>query len=214
MRPRVVVGISGASGAALGVRVVELLAGSGQSEVHLVVTPGGERTLGLEVGRDAQSRLSSLVVQRHAIDDVGASVASGSFRTLGMIVAPCSMRSLSSIAAGTGDNLLVRAAGVHLKERRRLILAVRESPLHLGHLRAMTTVSEYGAVVAPIAPTFYLGPKTIAEMIDQMAHRLVDLLGLTLDGRKEWLGTNGSSWVLGHMTATQTATTNANKSEQ
>lgn len=188
MKPRVVVGISGASGAALGIRVVELLANARKYEVHLVITPSGERTLGYEVGPDACSRLNGLVTQRHRIDDVSASVASGSFQTVGMIVAPCSIRTLSAIATSAADNLLTRAADVHLKERRRLVLVVRESPLHLGHLRAMTTVSECGAIIAPLVPAFYLKPRTIDDIIDQVARRAIALLGVELARPVEWTG--------------------------
>src|SRR3569832_1948595 len=152
--PRIVVGISGASGAALGVRVVELLAATKQCELHLVVTPSGERTLTHEVGEDALPRIAAMAARHHSIDNIGASIASGSCRTAGMIVAPCSIRTLSAIAASAADNLLVRAADVQLKERRRLVLMVRESPLHLGHLRAMVSVTEIGAIVAPPVPAF------------------------------------------------------------
>jgi 4-hydroxy-3-polyprenylbenzoate decarboxylase len=177
-RTRVVVGISGASGAALGVRVVELLAGPAGCAVHLVVTHGGERTLAEEVGPDALARLSALVAQRHDVDDLGAVIASGSFRTSGMIVAPCSIRTLSGVATCADATLLIRAADVHLKERRRLVLLVRETPLHLGHLRAMLAATEQGAIIAPPVPAFYLRPRTVADMVEQMACRAVDLLGL------------------------------------
>ena len=175
---RVVVGISGASGAALGVRVVEMLAGLAECEVHLVVSAAGVRTLAHEVGPDALARLAALARRVHPIEDIGAAIASGSFRSAGMIVAPCSIRTLAAIAASNADNLVVRAADVHLKERRRLVLMVRESPLHLGHLRAMAAVTEYGAIVAPPVPAFYLKPATLAEAVDDMARRAIDLLGL------------------------------------
>jgi 4-hydroxy-3-polyprenylbenzoate decarboxylase len=177
-RPRVVVGISGASGAAIGVRVVELLTGAAGCAVHLVVTHPAERTLAEEVGPDALDRLSALVERRHDVDDFGAAIASGSFRTSGMIVAPCSIRSLSGIANSADATLLMRAADVHLKERRRLVLVVRETPLHLGHLRAMVAATEQGAIIAPPVPAFYLRPSTMAEAIEQMARRAVDLLDL------------------------------------
>jgi 4-hydroxy-3-polyprenylbenzoate decarboxylase len=185
--PRIIVGISGASGAALGVRIVELLAAGGQCEVHLVVTRSAERTLAHEAGPDALGTISGLAARRHPIDDVGASIASGSFRTAGMIVAPCSIRTLSAIAASAADNLLVRAADVQLKERRRLVLMVRESPLHLGHLRAMTAATEIGAIIAPPVPAFYHKPASLDEAIDHMARRAIDLLG----GR---FGTATSEW--------------------
>jgi 4-hydroxy-3-polyprenylbenzoate decarboxylase len=132
------------------------------------------------------------VTQRHSFDDIGASIASGSFRTAGMIVAPCSIRSLSAIARSAADNLLTRAADVHLKERRRLVLVVRESPLHLGHLREMAAVTEMGAIVAPPVPAFYLRPRSIAELVDHMARRAVALLDIpiALPGI-EWTGTAG-----------------------
>ncbi len=184
---RVVVGISGASGAALGVRLVELLAGLPECELHLVVSAAGARTLEHEVGPDTLARLAVLARRVHPIEDIGASIASGSFRSAGMIVAPCSIRTLAAIAASNADNLLVRAADVHLKERRRLVLMVRESPLHLGHLRAMAAVTEYGAIIAPPVPAFYLKPASLAEAVDDMARRAIDLLGLTQRGlAREW----------------------------
>jgi 4-hydroxy-3-polyprenylbenzoate decarboxylase len=187
---RVVVGISGASGAAVGVRVVEILAREAGAEIHLVVSAAAERTIAHEVDDGALARLSALAYRRHAIDDIGASIASGSFRTIGMIVAPCSIRTLSAVAASAAENLLVRAADVHLKERRRLVLLLRETPLHLGHIRAMAQATEIGAVVAPLAPPFYMKPATIAEMIDQMARRAVAQLGVEWGcaGAPEWSG--------------------------
>lgn len=188
-RPRIVVGISGASGSALGVRIVELLAATGQCELHLVVTSAGERTLALEAGEDALPRIAALAACHHANSDIGASIASGSYRTAGMIVAPCSIRSLSAIAASATDNLLVRAADVQLKERRRLVLMVRESPLHLGHLRAMAAVTEFGAIVAPPVPAFYARPATLAEAVDHMARRAIGLLDAELGiSMREWEG--------------------------
>jgi len=188
-RPRIVVGISGASGAALGVRVVELLAAAGQCELHLVVTRAGERTLAHEVGSDALPRIAALAACHHANADIGARIASGSYRTAGMIVAPCSIRTLSAIAASATDNLLVRAADVQLKERRALVLMVRESPLHLGHLRAMAAVTEFGAIVAPPVPAFYARPATLAEAVDQMARRAIGLLDVEVGiSSREWEG--------------------------
>jgi 4-hydroxy-3-polyprenylbenzoate decarboxylase len=175
-RPRIVVGISGASGAALGVRIIELLSEIGQHDIHLVVTPSAERTLAHEVGPHALPAISAMVRRHHSNDDVGASIASGSFRTAGMIVAPCSIHTLSAIATGAADNLLTRAADVHLKERRKLVLMVRETPLHLGHLRAMTAATEIGAIIAPPVPAFYHKPASIAEMIDHLARRAISLL--------------------------------------
>lgn len=185
---RVVLALAGASGAAIGVRIGELLAEAG-CETHLVVTKAAERTLAHEVGADALGRLEGLVHHRHAIDDVGAAIASGSLATAGMIVAPCSMRVVGAIAATIAGDLLVRAADVHLKERRPLILMPREAPLHLGHLRALTAVTEYGAVVMPPMPAFYLRPTSIEAMIDELARRALALLRLpNTIAPTAWLG--------------------------
>ena len=191
---RVIVGISGASGAAIGLRIVELLAETRTCEVHLVVSPAAERVLVDEAGADALPRLRERASHCHRYDDIGASIASGSFRTAGMIVAPCSIRSLSAIASGILDNLLVRAADVQLKERRKLVLLVRESPLHLGHLRAMTQATEIGAIIAPPVPAFYLKPDSVSAAIDHIARRAVQLLDLTVTrvAHAEWSGGAGS----------------------
>jgi 4-hydroxy-3-polyprenylbenzoate decarboxylase len=184
-----VVGISGASGAALAMRVLELLSASGRCETHVVVTPAAARTLAHEVGNDALLRIGAMATALYDVDDIGAAIASGSFRTKGMIVVPCSIRTLSAIAASAADNLLVRAADVHLKERRRLVLAVRETPLHLGHLRAMAAVTEIGAIVAPPVPAFYARPASLDEMVDHMALRMLGLLDLDLGlAMEEWRG--------------------------
>jgi 4-hydroxy-3-polyprenylbenzoate decarboxylase len=194
---RVVVGISGASGARIGLRVVELLGAKCAAEVHLVVSRPAERTVAHEAGDAALDLVTRSAARRYENDDIGAAIASGSFHTAGMIVAPCSMRTVSAIAAGNSDNLLVRAADVHLKERRRLVLVVRESPLHLGHLRAMATVTEYGAIVVPATPAFYLNPASIEEVVDQIARKGVDLLSLgasTLS--RSWDGLDATNdWV-------------------
>lgn len=189
MTPRVVVGISGASGALLGTRLVELLAEAGRVDIHLVVSTAAEATIAHEVGPDALVALKRRASVVHRIDAIGASIASGSFETSGMIVAPCSMRTLSAIAMSLSDNLLVRAADVHLKERRRLVLLARETPLHLGHLRSMLAVTEMGAIVAPPVPAFYRRPKTVGDIVDATAMRAIDLLGLGLDlDRDRWAG--------------------------
>jgi 4-hydroxy-3-polyprenylbenzoate decarboxylase len=186
--PRVVLGLSGASGAAIGLRVAEILADGGV-ETHLVVTAAAERTLAHEIGPGALARLQALVHVRHAVDDIGAAIASGSFHTAGMIVAPCSMRVVGAIASIAASDLLIRAADVTLKERRRLVLVARESPLHLGHLRAMCAVTEAGAIVAPPVPAFYLKPTSVAAIVDHVAHRAVDLLDLAgLPRAAEWTG--------------------------
>lgn len=177
-RERVVLGISGASGAAIGVRIAELLGQLPEIETHLVISPAAERTLTIEVGSDAIGRLECRVTKRYPSEDIGAEIASGSVPTAGMIVAPCSMRTLSGIACGIADNLIVRAADVHLKERRPLVLVARESPLHLGHLRAMAAVTEFGAIVAPPVPSFYLRPERLSDVIEQIALRTINLLRL------------------------------------
>lgn len=190
-RKRIVLGVSGASGASLAVRIATLLGVLPDVETHLVVSEAAERTLAHEVGPVGLRDLEKAVACRHPIRDIGASIASGSFRTAGMIIAPCSMRTTSAIAAGLADTLLTRAADVHLKERRRLVLVVRESPLHLGHLRAMASVTEYGAIVAPAVPAFYLRPTTATEIVDQIARRTIDLLALDLPPfAAAWPGTD------------------------
>ncbi len=178
MTRRVVIGITGASGAALGLRIVERLARRSDIETHVILSPAGERTLLHEVGVDAHARIVQYASVLHSCDNIGASIASGSFETAGMIVAPCSMRSLAAIASGITDNLIIRAADVHLKERRPLILLARETPLHLGHLRNMVAVTEMGAVVMPPVPAFYQLPEDVAAIIDHLAARAIDLLRL------------------------------------
>ncbi len=187
---RVIVGISGASGAAIGFKILERLAEARTIETHLVISPAAERTLATEIDPEAPARARGLASQCHDHRDIGASIASGSFRTAGMIVAPCSMRSLCAIAYGQLGDLLTRAADVQLKERRRLVLLARESPLHLGHLRAMAQVTEYGAIIAPPVPAFYLKPPDIAAIVDLIALRAIGLLGLDLDelAATEWHG--------------------------
>jgi len=177
-RPGIIVGISGASGAAIGARIVERLADNPHCAVHLVVSPAAERTLTEEVGADALPRLRAIAFRNYLHSDIGAAIASGSFPVAGMIVAPCSIHTLSAIAWGQLDNLLVRAADVQLKERRRLVLMVRESPLHLGHLRAMLQATEIGAIIAPPLPAFYLKPQSLTDVIDQIACRAINLLNV------------------------------------
>jgi flavin prenyltransferase len=178
-KKRVVLGVSGASGAAIALRIGELLAKFPGIELHLVVSQAATRTFLHEVGPDALVRLIDLCDHHHAIKDIGASIASGSFRTAGMIVAPCSMRTLAGIATGLADNLLIRAADVHLKERRPLILLARETPLHLGHLRNMVAVSEMGGTIMPPVPAFYHRPQSVADIIEHIARRAIDLLHLS-----------------------------------
>jgi flavin prenyltransferase len=182
--PRLIVGISGASGVIYGARLLELLQPL-PVETHLVITRAAEVTLALETDlKPAVVRARADVV--HAIGDMAAPISSGSFRTIGMIVAPCSIRSMAEIASGATTTLLARAADVVLKERRRLVLMVRETPLHTGHLRTMTALSEMGVVIAPPVPAFYAKPTTIAEMIDQTLGRVLDLFGLDTGLVRRW----------------------------
>jgi flavin prenyltransferase len=182
--PRLIVGVSGASGAIYGARLLELLRPL-PVETHLVISRTAEVTLGLETDlKPASVRALADVV--HAAGDMAAPISSGSFRTIGMIVAPCSVRSMSEIASGVTTSLLTRAADVVLKERRRLVLVVRETPLHTGHLRTMTALSEMGAVIAPPVPAFYARPETIADVVDQTLGRLLDLFGLDTGTVKRW----------------------------
>ncbi|SEH69426.1 UbiX family flavin prenyltransferase [Paracoccus alkenifer] len=184
---RVVLGVSGASGAVLALACARHLRAAGAA-VELVVSPMGRRTLREEIGPDALDGLAALADHVHPAGDVGATIASGSFPTQGMIVAPCSMRSLAAIAHGLDDNLLTRAASVHLKERRPLVLLTREAPLTLAHLRNMTAATEMGAVVMPPVPAFYLRPQGVDEIADQIAARAVDLLRLAPPRAAAWGG--------------------------
>jgi len=188
---RLIVGISGASGVIYGVRVLDALRELGV-ESHLVVTRAALLTLSQETDLSAEDLLGRADVS-HRLNDVGASIASGSFRTMGMIVAPCSVRTMSEIATGVTSTLLTRAADVVLKERRPLVLMVRETPLHLGHLRTMTALSEMGAIIAPPLPAFYAKPASIAEMVDQSVGRALDLFGLDWSAVRRWDGLKGSS---------------------
>jgi 4-hydroxy-3-polyprenylbenzoate decarboxylase len=183
-RPRLIVGISGASGVIYGARLLELLRPL-PVETHLVMSRTAEVTLALETDlKPAVVRSRADVV--HVIGDLAAPISSGSFKTIGMVVAPCSIRSMAEIASGVTTTLLTRAADVVLKERRRLVLVVRETPLHTGHLRTLTALSEMGAVIAPPVPAFYAKPDTIAEMIDQTLGRVLDLFGLDTGVVKRW----------------------------
>lgn len=182
---RIIVGISGASGAALGVRALQALRGVPELEVHLVMSPAGKRTLLEETdwSVDAVEALAH-VVHRHA--DIGASVASGSFRTQGMIVAPCSIKTLAEIAHSHSANLLTRAADVCLKERRRLVLLVRETPLHLGHIDLMAQATRCGAIVMPPVPAFYTRPASLDDVIDHTVGKALDLFDLPHRLVKRW----------------------------
>ena len=181
---RLIVGISGASGAFLGLRALDACRELGV-ESHLVMSKSAALTLSQEANltpADAAARADVV----HKVGDVGASIASGSFKTLGMIIAPCSVRTMSEIATGVTSSLLTRAADVVLKEKRRLVLMVRETPLHLGHLRTMTALAEMGATIAPPMPAFYARPASIEEMIDQSVGRALDAFGLDWAPVKRW----------------------------
>jgi 4-hydroxy-3-polyprenylbenzoate decarboxylase len=186
---RLIVGISGASGVIYGVRMLDALRELGV-ESHLVVTRAALLTLSQETDLSADDLMGRADVT-HRLNDVGATIASGSFRTLGMIIAPCSVRTMSEIATGVTSTLLTRAADVVLKERRPLVLMVRETPLHLGHLRTMTALAEMGAIIAPPLPAFYAKPASIAEMVDQSVGRALDLFGLDWSAVRRWDGLKG-----------------------
>ena len=186
-KPRIVVGISGASGAVYGVRLLRALRETGGVESHLVVSDAGWRTLAHETDIGPQEA-AALADHLHDVRDVGASLASGSFRCAGMVVAPCSMRTLAAVAHGLADNLLTRAADVALKERRRLVLMVRETPLNLAHLRNMMEVTRMGAVVCPPMPAFYTRPASIDELVDASVARVLDLLELAHGVGTRWPG--------------------------
>ncbi|ADV00856.1 UbiX family flavin prenyltransferase [Alicycliphilus denitrificans] len=184
---RIIVGISGASGAVYGARLLQALQGMEGVESHLVVSHAGWLNLRHELDME-RAEVEALADHVHDLADVGASIASGSFAAHGMVVAPCSMRTLAAIAHGLADNLLTRAADVVLKERRRLVLLTRESPLHLVHLRNMATVTELGAICCPPMPAFYQRPTTIGEIVDHSVARALDLLGLDNDLAPRWQG--------------------------
>jgi 4-hydroxy-3-polyprenylbenzoate decarboxylase len=183
-QPRLIVGISGASGVTYGLRALDACRELGV-ETHLIMS----RAAALTLAQETQLSVSD-VQQRadvsHKVGDVGASVASGSFPTLGMIIAPCSVRTMSEIASGVTSSLLTRAADVTLKERRPLVLMVRETPLHLGHLRTLVKLAEMGAVIAPPLPAFYAKPQSLEEMVDQSVGRALDLFGLSWRAVKRW----------------------------
>jgi 4-hydroxy-3-polyprenylbenzoate decarboxylase len=185
--PRVVLGIAGASGAALGLSALRQLIAAG-AEVDLVASAAARRTLAAECGAGAWDEIGRLATQVHDVADIGASIASGSVPVAGMIVAPCSMRTLAAIAHGLDDNLLTRAAGVQLKERRRLVLLAREAPLTLAHLRNMTAVTEMGAIILPPVPAFYLNPSSVSDIVDQIAARAIDLLAISPPSALQWSG--------------------------
>jgi 4-hydroxy-3-polyprenylbenzoate decarboxylase len=185
---RLIVGITGASGAIYGVRLLQLLRPT-KIETHLVMSRSAKITMTqeMDLGVTDVSALADVV---HQVDNVGASISSGSFKTMGMVIAPCSMRSLAEIASGVTSSLLTRAADVVLKERRRLVLVVREAPLHLGHLRSMTAATEMGAIVYPPVPAFYARPQSIEQMVDHTLGRVLDLFDIESNAVNRWGGLN------------------------
>lgn len=188
---RIIVAISGASGAVYGVRLLEVLQGMTDFESHLVVSDAGWRNLQHEGDLDRAS-VEALADQVHDVRNVGAAIASGSFQCSGMVVAPCSMRTLAAVAHGLSDNLITRAADVVLKERRRLVLMVRESPLHLVHLRNMISVTEMGGIICPPLPAFYLRPQSVSDIVDYSVARVLDLLDVPHKLAPRWEGLDPS----------------------
>ena len=182
---RIILAISGATGAVYGARLLQVLQGSPGIETHLVVSDAGWRNLQIEQGL-AREAVEAFAHHVHDAGNVGAAIASGSFRCDGMVVAPCSMRTLAAVAHGLGDNLITRAADVMLKERRRLVLMVRETPLNLAHLRNMVAVTEMGAIVAPPLPAFYLRPQTVQDVVDASVARVLDLLDVPHELSDRW----------------------------
>jgi 4-hydroxy-3-polyprenylbenzoate decarboxylase len=182
----IVVGISGASGAIYGIRLLEQLRRQGV-EIHLILTRAAEKTIFLETGITVTDvrRLGDCC---YSVEDISCRLASGSYPTDGMVIAPCSIHTMSSIACGISSNLMVRAADVTLKERRKLILMVRESPFHLGHLRSMTTLAEMGAIIAPPVPAFYHKPQTVDDLVDHSISRVLDLMGVPAPDARRWEG--------------------------
>jgi flavin prenyltransferase len=189
---RLVVAITGASGSIYGWRLLEKLRAAGNVEIHLIMTRSGERTAFLEMGK-AAADFKALADCSYAVEDIGCRLASGSFPTAGMVIAPCSIHTMSAIAAGISSNLAIRAADVTLKERRRLVLMVRESPLHLGHLRSMTALAEMGAILAPPVPAFYHQPHSVDDIVNHSLERVLDLIGLPSPQARRWDGPPGTT---------------------
>lgn len=184
---RLIVAITGASGVAYGVRALQLLREMGGVETHLILTASGARTL-VEETEFTAAQVREMADCVHSARDIGASISSGSFKTLGMLVAPCSIKTLSGIAHSYDDELVVRAADVCLKERRRVVLLLRETPLHAGHIALMAQATQNGAIIMPPVPAFYSRPATVQDIIDQTAGRALDLFGLEAPGVHRWGG--------------------------
>jgi len=189
---RIIVGISGASGAIYGWRLLEKLrATQPDVEIHLILSRSGERTAHLEMGKLAAD-FKALADVCYPFEDIGSTIASGSYQTDAMVIAPCSIHTMSAIAHGITSNLMVRAADVILKERRKLVLMVRESPFHLGHLRTMTALAEMGAIIAPPVPGFYHNPQTVMDIVDHSVDRVLDLIGVSAADARRWEGSKPS----------------------
>lgn len=184
-RKRLIVALTGASGVIFGIRALELLRELGTIETHLVISPAALRTIGEETDDDPE-RIRALANVVHPYRDIGASIASGSFRTTGMLVAPCSVRTLSGVAHGGDEALIVRAADVCLKERRRVVLLFRETPLHAGHIALMERATLNGAIIMPPLPAFYTRPKTVDDIVTQTAARALDLFDIETSGLRRW----------------------------
>jgi flavin prenyltransferase len=184
---RIIVGISGASGAIYGWRLLEKLRAQAGVEIHLILSRSGERTAHLEMGKLAAD-FKALADHYYPFEDIGSTIASGSYQTDAMVIAPCSIHTMSAIAHGISSNLMVRAADVILKERRKLVLMVRETPFHLGHLRTMTALAEMGAIIAPPVPGFYHNPQTVVDIVDHSVDRILDLIGVSATDARRWEG--------------------------
>jgi len=184
---RLIVGISGSTGAIYGIRLLEVLRQERAAETHLIVSKAAERTIAWET-RYTLDEVHRLADHWHPVSDIGAELSSGSFQTAGMVIAPCSVKTLGSLASGVCDNLLARAADVILKERRRLVLLVRESPLNLVHIRNMETLTQMGALVAPPVPAFYNHPRSVDDIVNHTVGRVLDLFGLDVGLVKRWEG--------------------------
>lgn len=189
MKQRLIVGLSGASGVIYGIRLLEVLRAVAEIETHLVMSAAARQTIAIETDY-APHAVEALADTTYRINDIAAAISSGSYQTIGMVVIPCSMKTLAGIALSLSDNLLLRAADVTLKERRRLVVVARETPLHLGHLRLMTQVAELGGVIMPPMPAFYHRPRSLDDIIAQTVNRVLDQFGITLpeDLFRRWIG--------------------------
>ena len=184
-KKRLIIGVSGATGAIYGVRMLEILSKIGDIETHLVLSKAGKMTIQVETPYSVKE-VEAMADVVHDVNNVGASISSGSFRTAGMVIAPCSMKSMGAIAHSLGGDLLVRAADVVLKERKKLVLVVRETPLHLGHLEAMATLTRIGAIIFPPVPAFYHRPKTLDDVINQTVTRILDQFDIDVELFHRW----------------------------